>query len=62
MNAYEFSQNVWQQVQQLGALVATPGVDDATKEKANELIRTLLDAVKPQISKMSASASGILIK
>jgi hypothetical protein len=61
MNQFEFSQNVWAQVRELGALCATPGIDEETLKVSNALIRDLLAAVKPQIQKMTATASGIVL-
>ncbi len=61
MNQFEFSQNVWAQVRELGALCATPGIDEETIKISNSLIRDLLTMLKPQIQKMSATSSGLVI-
>ena len=61
MNQYEFSQNVWAQIRELGTICATPGIDEQTIKECNVLIRELLTMLKPQIQKMSAAASGVIV-
>lgn len=53
----------WIVIEKLGALVATPGVDEKTKEIANELIQNLLQGVvAPGLSKLSATSAGLIVK
>jgi hypothetical protein len=53
----------WVVIEKLGALCATPGIEEATQKSANEEIRRLLkDVVKPGLDKLTASSAGILIK
>ena len=61
MTQYEFSQNVWAQIRELGAICATPGIDAETIAMSNTLIRKLLTMLEPQIQKMSLASSGVLI-
>lgn len=59
MPNYAFTQDIFGAISQLGALCATPGIDDKTKEVCNEQIRELLALLKPTFKKMSAEASGL---
>lgn len=53
----------WVVIEKLGALCATPGIEESTQKAANEEIRRLLkDVVKPGLDKLTASSAGILIK
>lgn len=53
----------WVVIEKLGALCATPGIEEATQKVANEEIRRLLkDVVKPGLDKLAASSAGILLK
>jgi hypothetical protein len=53
----------WVVIEKLGALCATPGIEEETQKAANEEIRRLLkDVVKPGLDKLTASSAGILIK
>jgi hypothetical protein len=54
------SQTIFQVVNQLGALIATPGISEEVKDAANEQIKKLLSQLDPVISKMSLASSGIL--
>jgi DNA-directed RNA polymerase beta subunit len=53
------TQDVFQAIQQLAALVATSGIDDDTNKLANKEIRELISILKPEFQKLSATASGI---
>lgn len=53
----------WVVIEKLGALCATPGIEEETQKIANEQIQRLLkDIVKPGLDKLAASSSGLLIK
>ncbi|MFN9901162.1 MAG: hypothetical protein ACK55Z_20760 [bacterium] len=53
----------WIVIEKLAALVATSGVDEKTKELANEQIQNMLrDVVAPSLSKLSASSVGLIVK
>ena len=54
------SQTIFQVVNQLGALIATPGISEEVKDAANKQIKKLLSQLDPVISKMSLASSGIL--
>lgn len=56
------AQQIWDLLRALGELVATPGIDDTTKEDINIQIRLLLKAQQPILDKISAAASGLIIK
>lgn len=60
MNEYQIMQDVWQNVNSLAALAATPGIDDDTKAQANVYIRDLLKNLKPLFQKLSAASVGIV--
>lgn len=60
MNEYQIMQDVWQNVNNLAALAATPGIDEETKALVNSQIRDLLPLLKPLYKKLSAGAAGIL--
>ena len=52
----------WIVIEKLGALCATPGITDETKDLANGQIQRLLkDVVTPGLTKLTASSSGILL-
>jgi hypothetical protein len=52
----------WIVIEKLGALCATPGISEETKNIANEEIQRLLTSVvKPSLNKLTASGSGILL-
>lgn len=60
MNEYQLMQDTWQNVNNLAALAATPGIDEDTKQEVNVLIRSLLKNLNPLFQKLSANASGIV--
>ena len=61
MQPHERTQQAFAAMAQIGALVATPGVDEETLKLANENIRMLLTILKPEFQKLSAVSNGILI-
>ena len=53
----------WIVIEKLGALCATPGIEEGTQKIANEQIQRLLkDVIEPGLSKLTASSAGLLIK
>ena len=53
----------WIVIEKLGVLCATPGISEETQKMANEEIQTLLkDVIKPGLTKLTAQASGIIMK
>lgn len=53
----------WIVIEKLGALCATPGIEEATQKLANEHIQKLLkDVIEPALTKLSATSAGLLIK
>jgi len=53
----------WIVIEKLGALCATPGISEDVQKVANEQIEKLLkDVVSPGLTKLTASASGIITK
>lgn len=57
---YQLTQEIWHNINSLGALVNTDGVEEETKAVANAHIRDLLDMLKPFYTKMSAKSLGIV--
>jgi hypothetical protein len=52
----------WIVIEKLGALCATPGISEETQKIANEEIQKLLTSVvKPSLTKLTATSSGLLI-
>jgi len=52
----------WIVIEKLGQLCATPGITEETQKLANDEIQKLLkDVIKPGLTKLSATSSGILI-
>lgn len=52
----------WIVIEKLGALCATPGVSEEVQKSANEQILKLLnDVIKPGLTKLSATSSGIVL-
>jgi hypothetical protein len=52
----------WIVIEKLGALVATPGISEDVKTVANQQIKKLIeDVVAPGLTKLSATASGIVM-
>ena len=58
---FEITQAAFQSITQLAALCATQGVDETTNKKANENIQMLLDILKPEFQKLSATSNGIIV-
>jgi hypothetical protein len=53
----------WIVIEKLGALCATPGISEETQKIANEEIQKLLsDVVKPSLTKLTATSSGLIVK
>jgi hypothetical protein len=53
----------WIVIEKLGALCATPGINADVQKAANdEILKLLVDVVKPGLTKLSAQSSGIVIK
>lgn len=52
----------WIVIEKLGALCATPGISEETQKIANEEIQKLLTSVvKPSLTKLTATSSGLLL-
>lgn len=52
----------WIVIEKLGALCATPGISEETQKMANEEIQKLLkEVIKPGLSKLAATSSGLLV-
>jgi hypothetical protein len=52
----------WIVIEKLGALCATPGIAEETQKLANEEIQRLLkDVIKPGLTKLAATSSGLLV-
>lgn len=52
----------WIVIEKLGALVATPGVNEDVQRIANEQIKKLLeDVITPGLAKFAAKASGVVL-
>lgn len=52
----------WIVIEKLGALCATPGISEETQKIANEEIQKLLTSVvKPSLTKLTATSSGIVL-
>ena len=58
---FELTQAAFSAINQLAALCATQGVDETTNKKANENIQMLLDILKPEFQKLSATSKGIIV-
>lgn len=53
----------WIIIEKLGALCATPGVSQAVQNAANEqIVKLLNDVVAPELTKLSATSSGLIVK
>jgi hypothetical protein len=53
----------WIVIEKLGALCATPGVDDETKKLVNEQIQMLLkDVIKPGLTQLTAKSAGLILQ
>ena len=53
----------WIVIEKLAALSATAGITEETQKIANEEIQKLLkEIIKPGLTKLTASASGIIMK
>lgn len=61
MNEYQTMQDIWQNINSLGALIATPGIEEETKKVANEQVRKLLEALTPVLTRITAKASGLTL-
>ena len=52
----------WIVIEKLGALCATPGITEETQKLANDEIQKLLkDVIKPGLTKLSATSTGLII-
>ena len=52
----------WIVIEKLGALCATPGVDESVQKIANEQIKKILeDVVVPDLAKFVAKSSGVML-
>jgi len=52
----------WIVIEKLGQLCATPGITEDTQKLANDEIQKLLkDVIKPGLTKLSATSSGLII-
>lgn len=59
----EVTRNTFETIRELGALCATPGVNNDTQEKANRLIQRLIEGVlSPSVTELTSKASGIIMK
>lgn len=61
MSEYQTMQDIWQNINSLGALIATPGIEEETKKVANEQVRKLLEALTPVLNRITAKASGLTL-
>lgn len=52
----------WIVIEKMAALVATPGINEDVQKVANEqILKLLTDVVKPGLTKLSATSSGIVL-
>jgi len=52
----------WIVIEKLGQLCATPGITEETQKLANDEIQKLLkDVIKPGLTKLSATSTGLII-
>jgi len=57
------TQQAYEVMQQMAALCATPGVSVENVEVANEIIKSVLDKIiKPSALKLTAEATGLIVK
>jgi len=61
MSEYQTMQDIWKNINSLGALIATPGIEEETKKVANEQVRKLLEALTPVLTRITAKASGLTL-
>lgn len=61
MNNFQLMDELWRNIERLGALCATPGVDEETKKSANEQIKELLSKLKQPLSQLTAQAAGVIV-
>lgn len=53
----------WIVIEKLGALCATPGIDDETKKIVNTQIQMLLkDVVEPGLTQLKAKSAGLILQ
>lgn len=53
----------WVVIEKLGALCATPGINEEVQKAANEQIKKLLtEVVSPGLNKLTAASSGLIVK
>jgi len=60
-NTYEVSQQIWQSINALAAVCATPGINEKVQEKANQQILKLLESLEPVFTKVGAKAQGLIV-
>ena len=59
---YESTQQAFMVIERLGALCATPGINEDTQKVANEHIQSILKSVvKDVVVKLSAQGAGLLV-
>jgi hypothetical protein len=57
------TQEAFQIIQRMAELCATPGIDETSQKKANEVIQTLIDkVVKPSLDTLTAKAHNLVLK
>jgi hypothetical protein len=62
MNDAQISQEAFSMIRELAALCATPGIQEATQNIANESIKKLLNGqIANSVTKLNAKASGLVI-
>lgn len=60
-NSY-LTQEAFAVMRELGALAATEGVDESTKQKANKMISSLMDKIiEPAVQKLTSTSLGLRI-
>lgn len=58
-NSY-LTQEAFAVMRELGALAATTGVDEHTKQKANKMIASIMDKIiEPAVQKLTATSVGL---
>jgi len=59
---YNIVNNSFSMLEKLASICATPGVEDAVKNKANDMIKRILEKnIEPQVKTLIAEGAGLIL-
>lgn len=57
----EKTQEIYRNIEFFAALASSTGIDEDNKALCNGLIKNLIEAIQPEVAKITAASAGVII-